>query len=203
MSKNKDLLRDLSQTLQSDVLENNTRKIPPLQKWNPVHRSNLNIVILDNGDWHHEGRKMTRQSLVDLFASVLWVEKDKTGQKIHYLKTPSDLYQIQVVDTPLFISQVQRTEQAGKMWIELITTHGDRFFIDDERLPYFDFFNDEERLYVDVRFGLKARFFNAAFFHLIEMGELEQVQHSGSVTTSLKLISGDKNYSITSKSTKL
>ncbi|MFB6348742.1 DUF1285 domain-containing protein [Moraxella sp. ZJ142] len=193
INKNNDLANHLAKTLQH-ISQNPTRKIPPVDQWQPTNCSPLDITICDNGEWWHEGAKMTRQSLVDLFASVLWVEMHD-GQKVHYLKTPTDKYQICVVDAPLFINRVEQVADGGVDWIVLYTTHGDAICLDDRHRLYFADFAGTERLYIDTRFGLTARLLNNAMYHLVELGELVEVDG----LTALRLTSGGKVYQITQK----
>lgn len=172
------------------------RKIPPLDKWSPTTITPFDIVIDECGDWYHEGHQITRQSLVDLFASVLWAEGEGE-QKQHFLKTPTDKYQIKVVDTPLFINRVDKACLNDKEHIVFMTVHGDILLL-DEHVPYFkEFIKDglsEYRLYVDMRFNLTARINRNVFYHLVEMGEL--VEEAGQVV--LVLTSGGRKYRIVS-----
>lgn len=199
-NKNNDLTNNLTENLQKlDVKDSaddqRVRKIPPLDRWQPERSCPIDIEIRDNGEWWHEGAKMTRQSLVDLFASVLWVEMHD-GQKVHYLKTPTDKYQIRVIDAPLFINQVNQVREDDQVWIEFGTTNGDVIRMDDEHPLYFDEYQGEERLYIDTRFGLTARLMNNVMYHLIEMGELVQSDENNQNKTVLKLSSGGKIYQI-------
>ncbi len=200
----KDTIMNQANTL-SDVLaavapNDKTRRIPPLDKWQPTQVSPIDIEIRDNGEWWHEGGRITRQPLVDLFASVLWCEQTADGQVLHYLKTPYDKYQIRVADAPLFISAVDRvTGSDGVVWVMMTTTNGDVMRLDEAHLPYFGQYHhegqNEERLYVDVRFNLKARFLNNAFFHLVNMGELSVNNDNKTV---LNISSGGKIHCMTS-----
>lgn len=196
-NKNNDLKNSLIQELTTTQTKQvgKVRKIPPLQSWQPIRTTPLDIQIRDNGEWWHEGQKMTRQSLVDLFASVLWVEWHD-GQAIHYLKTPTDKYQIHVADVPLFINQVIQVTDADGEWIEFGTTNGDVIRLDEDHSLYFKRFGDEERVYIDTRFGLTARLMNNAMYHLIQLGKLSQIQENGQNKTVLKLSSGGKIYQI-------
>lgn len=196
-NKNNDLKNSLIQELTTIQTKQvgKVRKIPPLQNWQPIRTTPLDIQIRDNGEWWHEGQKMTRQSLVDLFASVLWVEWHD-GQAIYYLKTPTDKYQIHVTDVPLFINQVTQVTDADGEWIEFGTTNGDVIRLDEDHSLYFKRFGDEERVYIDTRFGLTARLMNNAMYHLIQMGKLSQIQENGQNKTVLKLSSGGKIYQI-------
>ncbi len=171
------------------------RKIPPLERWQPTGESDIDIHIRDNGEWYHEGVKMTRQSLVDLFASVLWVEV-VDGCMVHYLKTPTDKYRIRVDDAPLFINRVDVVRDDGVDWLEFGTTNGDVIRLDDAHLPYFSHFGDEERLYVKTRFGLVAKVMNNVMFHLVSLGTLDERIENNHNKTVLKLVSGGKIYEI-------
>lgn len=163
--------------------------IPPLMKWTPKRVTPFEIVIDDDGTWYHQGDKISRQPLVDLFASVLWAENDGE-QKRHFLKTPTDKYEITVIDTPLFINTVDVVHEQGKAWIVFGTTTGDNIILDDKPLYFKTFIKDgiaDDRLYIDTRFGLTARINRNVFYHLIELGEL--VEMAGKTVLCLK--SGD------------
>ena len=59
----------------------------------------MDFVIKANGEWWHEGEKMTRESLVSLFATILWKE-ESNGVTEYFLKTPMQKIRIQVEDAP-------------------------------------------------------------------------------------------------------
>lgn len=172
--------------------------IPPLTQWTPKRVTPFDIVIDDDGTWYHQGDKISRQSLVNLFASVLWAETDGE-QTRHFLKTPTDKYEISVIDVPLFINTIDVVHEQGKAWIVFGTTTGDAIVLDDKPLYFKTFTKDgiiDERLYIDTRFGLTARINRNVFYHLIELGELMEV--AGQTVLCLK--SGDKLHHIGGKS---
>ncbi|MFA9486599.1 MULTISPECIES: DUF1285 domain-containing protein [unclassified Moraxella] len=184
------ILEDITKLTQST----STHKIPPLDSWSPTHIHEFDILIKDNGDWYHEGTKMTRQSLVNLFASVLWGQTDTLGNKAYFLKTPNDMYHIQVEDAPLIIYRVDEVVKDGITWLIFTTTNGDEIILNDDNPLYFkDFIKDgriEQRLYIDTRFGLVARVAANVLYHLVEMGKL--CESDG--TTTLTLVSGGNAY---------
>lgn len=185
---------DLSEFISAIAPKGDQRKIPPLDRWQPTRIHDFDIFIKDNGDWYHEGSKMTRQSLVDLFASVLWGQVEN-GQRAYFLKTPSDLYRIQVEDVPLFINKVDKIQQEGVDWIVFGTTNGDQIVLDDKPLYFKDFVKEgrvEYRLYLDTRFKLTARIGANVLYHLIEMGELSEIDGKA----VLNLTSGGKIHSV-------
>lgn len=152
-----------------------------------MHIHDFDVFIADNADWYHEGDRMTRQSLVDLFASVLWGQVGDDGVKHYFLKTPSDVYQIKVFDAPLLINTVDQVERDGVVWIEFGTTNGNKIILDNHPLYFKEFIKDgkkEERLYIDTRFNLTARVSTNVLYHLIQMGKLSQQENRTILTLS-------------------
>jgi len=64
----------------------------PVERWNPDHCGEIDIVIKADGSWWHEGGKINRKGMVELFASVL--RKDEDG--VTYLVTPVEKLSITV-----------------------------------------------------------------------------------------------------------
>ena len=159
------------------------RSIPPLEQWHPKHCGAMDLLVKANGEWWHEGQLIKRQALVDLFSSVLWKEQGK-----FYLKTPVEQIEIQVEDEPLFINQVDRVEIGQQNYIQLTTTHQDIVIVDEEHPIFMREYAGELRPYVHVRFGINALIQRAAFFHLVEMGELSDDAEG---QAKLSLQSGD------------
>lgn len=181
-----DELSTLNELLKTIKDNEGGRNIPPLERWSPTTISPFDVVIDECGDWYHEGVKISRQALVDLFASVLWAEVDD-GIKHHFLKTPSDYYEITVIDTPLFINKVDKVVQDGDEWIVFGTTNGDVIVLDDKPLYFKEFTYghiSEQRLYIDTRFNLTARINRNVFYHLVQMGEL--MEQDGETVLALK-----------------
>lgn len=147
---------------------------PPLDNWQPAETVAFPIYIDDRGEWYHEGDKITRQSLVRLFASVLWGQDDGRGVQF-FLKTPSHLYQIDVADAPLIIVGVNQLSIDGQTAIAFISNRGDELVLNDEHIPYFAQSRGETaewRAYVPMRYRLFAKIARSAFYHLLEMGQL-------------------------------
>lgn len=159
------------------------RSIPPLDQWHPKHCGAMDLKVLANGEWWHEGQLIKRPALIELFATVLWKEEDK-----FYLKTPVEQIEIEVEDEPLFVNQVDQVEIAGKIYLQLTTTTQDVVIVDAEHPIFMRAFQGELRPYVHVRFGINALIQRAAFFHLVEMGELSDDAEG---QAKLSLQSGD------------
>lgn len=159
------------------------RSIPPLDQWHPKHCGAMDLKVLANGEWWHDGQLIKRQALIDLFSTVLWKEDGK-----FYLKTPVEQIEIQVEDEPLFVNQVDTLELENKRYIQFTTTTQDVIVVDDEHPIFMREYQGELRPYVHVRFGINALIQRAAFFHLVEMGELLENEKGESI---LVLQSGD------------
>ncbi|HJF28546.1 DUF1285 domain-containing protein [Acinetobacter bohemicus] len=175
-------LMDIAQYLK-DAQGSHKRSIPPLEQWQPKHCGAMDLKVLANGEWWHEGQLIKRQPMIDLFATVLWKENDK-----FYLKTPVEMIEIAVEDEPLFVNQVDQVEIEGKTYLQLSTTTQDLIIVDQAHPVFMREYQGELRPYVHVRFGINALIQRAAFLHLVEMGELSE-NAAGETVLSLK--SGD------------
>lgn len=206
----------LSQYFKSAPSIREGRAIPPLENWHPEQVTDMDLTIKANGEWWHEGGHMTRQSLVSLFATILWKEENN-GAVEYFLKTPVQKLRIHVEDAPLLINDVGIVEEAGKRWLEFTTTTGDVVRLDDEHPislraytmkdsddnSHFDKSKNREdnestesstqiRPYMMVRNGLEALIGRNAFYHLTEIGELTEREGE----TILTLQSGDNAYTL-------
>ena len=161
------------------------RSIPPLEQWHPKHCGTMDLTVKANGEWWHEGQLIKRQSLIDLFSTVLWKEHGK-----FYLKTPVEQIEIKVEDEPLLVNQVDQIEFDGQPYIQLTTTNQDLVIVDQDHPIFMREYKGELRPYVHVRFGINALIQRATFFHLVEMGELAE-NEQGEPILSLK--SGNLN----------
>lgn len=190
-----------------DDKPNQQRQIPPLERWQPKPSGTMNMTIKANGEWWHEGQKVTRQSLVDLFAKVLWVEVQPDNTVQYFLKSPVEKWQIQVEDAPLLVTKVETVEEAGKVYLQFTTQHGDIVRADDSHplrfgLPFHVADDDlaakqSGQPYLLVRQNgdsvLYALLHRNVFYHLIELGELTD----NDAGTTLTLNSGDTVFNLT------
>ena len=206
----------LSQYFKSAPSIREGRAIPPLENWNPEQVTDMDLTIKANGGWWHEGGHMTRQSLVSLFATILWKEENN-GAVEYFLKTPVQKLRIHVEDAPLLINDVGIVEEQGESWLEFTTTTGDVVRLDDEHPislraytmkdsddnSHSDKSKNKEdnkstesstqiRPYMMVRNGLEALIGRNAFYHLTEIGELTEREGE----TILTLQSGDNAYTL-------
>lgn len=159
-----------------DAQPGHKRSIPPLEQWHPKHCGKMDLRIKANGEWWHEGQLIKRQPMIDLFSSVLWKEEGK-----FYLKTPVEQIEIEVEDEPLLVNQVDQIELDGMSYIQMTTSNDDIVLVDQAHPIFMRDYQGELRPYVHVRFGINALIQRAAFFHLVEMGELSENEQGESI----------------------
>lgn len=137
---------------------------PPVDKWNPAHCGDIGIEILADGTWRHEGTRITRESLVKLFASIL--RKDKDGET--YLVTPAEKIRVRVEDAPFVAIRADRHGQGAAQTLVFTTNVGDVVQAGAEHPLRVIMTNGEPRPYVHVRGRLEARILRAPFYELVE-----------------------------------
>ncbi|RYY78349.1 MAG: DUF1285 domain-containing protein [Moraxellaceae bacterium] len=167
------------------------RPIPPLEQWNPQFCGTMNLTVKANGEWWHEGSKITRERLVRLFSTVLWREND--GQ--YYLKTPVEKLLISVEDAPLLVTRIEKVCTDGKEYLTCITQTDDVIVIDAEHPVLLREYAGEMRPYINVRWNLDALIHRNAFYHLLNEGKF--IEQNGQ--TVVKFSSGDFEFCLNSE----
>ena len=69
-----------------------SRRLPPVDRWNPERCGDSGMRIARDGTWYHQGQPIHRPAMVRLFASVLRREPDGS----HVLVTPVEKLDIEV-----------------------------------------------------------------------------------------------------------
>jgi hypothetical protein len=152
---------------QLDAIERQVSKrnfdSPPLHLWHPPLSGEIDIRITADGDWLHEGRRIERDSIVRLFASILRREED--GE--YYLVTPGEKWRIRVDLHPLVATDVER-DASGVLCITLNT--GKRVLVDEEH-PLFLEPAVGGVAGIRLDHGLTAIFSRPAWYRLVEYAE--------------------------------
>ncbi len=133
--------------------------------WQPKHEGEIDIEINPAGDWYHEGTRIVRQPLVDLFATILRKEGDK-----YYLVTPAEKLKISVADVPFLAIEMEVRGNAGNTDILFTTNVGDYVTAG----PQHPLTMKQGKPYLEVRNGLLARVVRSVFYRLVEYGCEEQ-----------------------------
>ncbi len=82
--------------------------LPPVDRWHPQREASIDIRIMADGRWFHEGGEITRPAMVRLFSRILRREADGS----YVLVTPAEKLAIIVDDAPL-IAVEARIEGEG------------------------------------------------------------------------------------------
>ena len=143
------------------------RGLPPVHLWNPPFCGDLDMQILKDGTWIHEGGKTNRPEMVKLFSSIL----RKEGES-YFLVTPVEKVGIAVEDAPFIATDLSHTGEAENLILTFETHVGDVVIVDQEH-PIRVEVNpetNEPAPYVMVRAGLEARIDRKTFYRMVELG---------------------------------
>ena len=153
-----------------------TRKLPPLEKWNPPFCGDIDMRIAADGTWFYLGTPIGRPALVRLFSTILKREPDGS----FVLVTPVEKVGLKVEDAPFMAVRVDATGEGSRQTLTFMTNVGDSFVAGPEHLIRVDHRGTarEPRPYAHVRGGLEARISRAVFYELVGLAE-ERVTGSG------------------------
>jgi uncharacterized protein len=165
MSNAPDLNDLMAQLIALRDVHESTRGLPPVERWNPPECADIGMEIRTDGSWWHEGTRITRQPLVDLFATVL--RKDSDGRT--WLVTPGEKIIVHVQDAHFLGTRVDQVETTLGAAIAVTTNVGDLVVIGPEHplRVVIDATTGEPRPYVRVRGNLDARILRAPFYDLV------------------------------------
>ena len=133
----------------------------------------FDMRIARDGTWFYRGSPIGRKPLVKLFSTVLRLEDGE-----FWLVTPVERGKILVDDAPFTAVEVTASGR-GKDQILVFRTN-----VDDEvtagpanplRVSYHRK-DQEPSPYVMVRRGLEALILRSVFYHLVELGEMREVE---------------------------
>jgi len=142
---------------------------PPVMQWQPALSGDMDLRIDRRGDWYHEGGRIERQPLINLFASILRREQD--GE--YYLVTPVEKWRIHVEDAPLLAvdMEISGAGTAGKITFLLNT--GQVITLDAAH-PLVVAVNEqsgEPSPRLQLERGLAARLSRALFYRLVDAAD--------------------------------
>jgi len=158
----------------------------PIERWHPELSGVMDMRIDPHGDWYHEGTRIERRPLVNLFASILRREDD--GE--YYLVTPVEKWRIQVEDAPLLAVDMDIGGEGDSRKIVFTLNTGRAVPLDAGHPLHvnLDDRSGEPRPYLRLERGLSARLSRALFYRLVDAAEQrdEQLQiESDGVSFSL------------------
>ncbi len=151
-------------SLLQQIGKDKAQSIPPVEKWHPELSGDMDMVIRTDGSWWHEGERINRQELVNLFSSILRHENNE-----YFLITPVEKWRIKVEDKPLSVTLVERENGV----IKLLTSTSDSLVLDSEHPLKMSELNGINLPEVKARHNLWARFNRNAWYELLELAEEE------------------------------
>jgi hypothetical protein len=138
-----------------------TRGGPPVDRWNPTHCGYSGMRIDRDGRWWHDGRRIEREALVRLFASVLRREDDGG----HVLVTPVEKLDIEVELAALRITAMTSEGTGETQRLAFQVNDGNALILDADHPLRFV----EGLPLVRVRGGLEASFERPVWYELAEL----------------------------------
>jgi hypothetical protein len=161
-----DVLRGLAE-LQAEAAH--TRRLPPIDKWNPPDCGDIDMRIAGDGTWFYLGTPIGRPALVRLFSTILRREAD--GRYV--LVTPVEKVGIVVEDAPFIAVRVDRAGNGERQSLTFMTNVGDTVEAGREHPLRVAFRGPERepRPYVHVRGGLEARLSRPVFYELVALAD--------------------------------
>ena len=137
------------------------KKLPPVESWTPKDLGIIDIKILSDGSWIHEGGVIKRSEIVKLFSTILVKEEGS-----YFLITPDQKLRIEVEDAPFVAVNFEVRGQSPETDIMFETNVGDLVLLGrDHRL-----WVTEGKPYIHVRSGLNALMTRNVFYRLIDCG---------------------------------
>lgn len=134
---------------------------PPVDRWNPSHCGSSGMRIDREGRWFHEGKRIEREALVRLFASVLRREPD--GR--HVLVTPAEKLDIDVELAALRVTAMSDEGDGEARRIGFQLSDGGALIVGPEHPLRFV----EGLPLVAVRHGIEASLERPVWYELADM----------------------------------
>lgn len=152
--------------------ERDASGLPPVQLWQPELSGDIDIRILADGRWQHEGSEFKRLALVKLFSSILRREGDD-----YFLVTPVEKWRIQVEDAPFFAGAVSVLHTKGQEVLAFTLNTGDTLIADAQHPVEVEQGARGPRPYLQVRDGLRALIGRSAFYELVEQAQADDTDN--------------------------
>lgn len=168
MTQSPDLNDLMAQLIALRDVHTHERGMPPVERWNPPICADIGMQIRADGSWWHEGSRILRQPIIDLFATVL--RKDEDGQT--WLVTPGEKIIVHVQDAHFLATRIDQVDTSLGPAIAVTTNVGDLAVIGPSHplRVAIDAQTGEPRPYVTIRGRLEARILRSPFYELVSLG---------------------------------
>jgi hypothetical protein len=160
---------DLAKLTLSDIAELvATRKLPPVESWEPANIGDSEMRIASDGKWFHQGGEITRPAMIRAFSSLL--RRDADGQ--YWLVTPQQKLSIIVDDAPFIAAELQSEGEGPERSLAFRLNSDDLVFADADHAI-------EMRgglIYLHVRGGMWAKLARPVYYELANLALAENAE---------------------------
>ena len=152
-------------SLESLVLQFDSRKPPPVDQWKPTQISSIDITINRSGEWFYQGSKIERKRMVALFSTILWREADT-----YFLVTLHEKLQITVEVAPFIAELMDVTGERESQSLHFTDNTGNRFTADADHPLWISYTESgQPQPLVIVRRNLPALMSRSVYYQLAEL----------------------------------
>jgi hypothetical protein len=151
------------------------KKLPPVEKWNPLHCGDSFMRIARDGTWFHEGSPIGRQAMVRLFSTILRREPD--GGFV--LVTPVEKLSIEVEDAPFVAVELKSEKDGRKRSLAFRLNTGELVVAGADHPLRFVEKEDGPHPYLTVRPGLEALVARPVYYELANLALAEGTEPPG------------------------
>ena len=149
----------------------------PVHLWDPPFCGDIDLRIGRDGIWHHEGRPIRRQAMINLFASILKREGDE-----YFLVNPVEKVRIQVDDCPFLVVDMEIRDPGPKQAIVFFTNVEESVEADPDH-PIRVTGAEEPHPTVHVRGGMDGLLSRPVFYRLVAAAR--QYRQDGELVTGV------------------
>ncbi len=142
-----------------------TRKLPPVESWEPAALGDSEMRIAADGKWFHQEGEITRPAMIRAFSSLL--RRDADGQ--YWLVTPQQKLSISVEDAPFIAAEMQSDGEGKARTLAFRLNSDDLVFADAAHAIQ----PRNGLLYLHVRGGLWAKFARPVYYELANLALAE------------------------------
>lgn len=170
--------------LETALVERATEARSGLDDWDPPLCGDIDILIRSDGSWWHEGRRIRRQALTDLFSTILRRE----GDGGYYLVTPVEKWRVRVETHPLQVVDISADLGTTPAVLRARCATGQQLCIGEAHpLAYSP---GEQVPHLCCKHGLTASLARPVWYRLAEE-VLQQAQHG-----QLQVVSGSYRFGL-------
>ncbi len=144
------------------------QRLPPVEKWNPTHCGDSEMLIARDGTWFHQGSPIGRPAMVRLFSTILRREPDDGANARYVLVTPVEKLDIAVEDAPFIATEMKAEGDGHDSRLAFLLNTGDLVTAGPEHALRFAEAPDGPRPYLHVRGGLEALIARPLYYELAE-----------------------------------